>query len=206
MSDLRTIDTIADLESLYGTPPEGSLLKEIDRLTPEYTRWLTSSPFFGLATIGPEGMDCSPRGDAGQGAFVVDERTLHIPDRRGNNRLDSLRNIVRDGRVALLFLIPGVRECLRINGRAALTDDDALRRSYAVEDKLPATVIVVTIESVYSQCARAVTRSGLWDSTTWIDPSTVPTAGQMTKGARAPDFDAEAYDGALRERQARTLW
>ena len=206
MSDPRTIDTIAELEALYGTPPEGSLLKEIGRLTPEYVRWLTSSPFFALATIGPEGMDCSPRGDAGQGAFVVDDTTLHIPDRRGNNRLDSLRNIVSDGRVALLFLIPGVRECLRINGSAVLTDDEALRGRYAVEGKPPATVIVVTIESVYFQCARAVTRSGLWDASTWIDPSSVPTAGQMTKGARAPEFDAEAYDEALRERQARTLW
>lgn len=206
MADLRTIDRIEDLEALYGTPPEGSLLKEIGHLTDEYTRWLTAAPFFALASIGPEGMDCSPRGDAGQGAFVVDPKTIHIPDRRGNNRLDTLRNIVRDGRVGLLFLIPGVRECLRINGTAALTDDAGLRAAHAVEGKEPATVIVVTVESVYFQCARAVTRSQLWNPDAWIDPSTVPTAGQMTRGARAPDFDAEAYDGALRQRQAETLW
>ena len=151
-------------------------------------------------------MDCSPRGDAQQAAFVVDERTLHVPDRRGNNRMDTLRNIVRDGRVAMLFLIPGVSECLRVNGTATLTADAELRSRYAMDGKEPATVIVVSIQSVYFQCARAVKRSQLWMPDAWIDPTSVPTAGQMTKGARAPDFDAVAYDDALQERQARTLW
>lgn len=204
--DRWSVDSIEELEALYGTPPEGSLLKEISHLTAEYRRWLEAAPFFALATIGPEGMDCSPRGDAGAAVTIVDDRTLHVADRRGNNRLDSLRNIVRDGRIAMLFLLPGVTECLRVNGSARLTADPELRSRYAVDGKEPATVIVVTIETVYFQCARAVKRSRLWDPDARVDPATVPTAGQMTRGARAPDFDAESYDAALAERQARTLW
>lgn len=200
------IESVAELEKLYGAPPEGALLKEIDRLTEEYARWLTSSPFFAIASIGPEGMDCSPRGDRGQAAFIADDRTLHVPDRRGNNRMDTLRNIVRDGRVALLFLVPGASECLRINGTAIVTADAALRTQYAVDGKEPATVIVVAIESVYFQCARAVKRSELWTAHAELDLTQLPTAGQMVRGARAPDFDAEAYDSTLQERQSRTLW
>ncbi len=200
------VETIDQLDALYGQPPEGSLLKEIDHLSDEYRRWLEAAPFVALATIGPEGMDCTPRGDRDQAVFVDNERTLHLPDRRGNNRLDSLRNIVRDGRVGLLFLLPGVSECLRVNGTAVVTTDVGLRSRYAVEGKEPATVIVISVQTVYFQCARAIKRSALWDPATRTDPGLVPTAGQMTKGARASDFDAESYDAALQDRQASSLY
>ena len=117
------IEDIAALEALYGTPGEASLVKVTDRLTPEYRAWIEAAPFCALATLGPEGLDCSPRGDDGPVVQVVDARTLALPDRRGNNRLDSLRNIVEDGRVALMFMVPGANTVVRLNGRAWLTAD-----------------------------------------------------------------------------------
>lgn len=200
------ITTIAELEAHYGTPPAGAILKEVDHLSAEYRTWIEHSRFFALATAGDEGLDCSPRGDRDQAVHIVDDRTVHIPDRRGNNRLDSLRNIVRDGRLALLFFIPGVTECVRINGAAHLTADPEIRSAYAVDGKEPATVIVLQIQAVYFQCARALKRSQLWMPETWLSPDAVPTAGQMTAGAQPSDFDAESYDAALADRQARTLY
>lgn len=162
MSDPFAIDTIDGLEALYGSPRKESVRKETDHLTTEYRAWLESSPFFALATIGPDGIDCSPRGDVDRAVTVVDAYTLHIPDRRGNNRLDSLRNIVNDGRVGLLFLTPGVPECLRLNGTASLTADPELCDRYRLDGRSPATVIAVQIATVFLQSTRAVKRSGLW--------------------------------------------
>ncbi|MEM6973518.1 MAG: MSMEG_1061 family FMN-dependent PPOX-type flavoprotein [Pseudomonadota bacterium] len=198
---------IADLDALlalYGAVNPVSLAKETPGLTPAYRRWIEQAPFFALATIGPGGLDCSPRGDpAGAGLAILDDRTLAIPDRRGNNRLDSLRNIVADPRVATMFLIPGVPECLRINGRARLTTDPALMEHLAIGGKPPTTVIVLRTEAVYFQCARAILRARLWDGE---QPSeTVPSAGEMTRAA-LPNFDAEGYDIALRPRQANSLY
>lgn len=200
------ITSVDELLAHYGQPPEGAILKEVTQLSTEYRRWISQSRFFAMATVGPEGLDCSPRGDRDQAVHIVDDHTIHIPDRRGNNRLDSLRNIVRDGRLALLFFIPGITECVRINGTAVLTADETLRTRYAVDDKLPATVIVLQINAVYFQCARALKRSRLWDPDARVPLDAVPTAGQMTAGARPSDFDAEAYDAALADRQARTLY
>jgi len=200
------ITSIEALEGLYDAANLNSIAKETAALTPEYRRWLEKASFFTLATNGPGGLDCSPRGDAtGQLFRILDDRHIALPDRRGNNRIDSLRNIVTDPRVALLFLIPGIEETLRVNGRARLTTDPDLLESFTVGDKAPVTVLIVEIEAVYFQCARAIKRAKLWDAAMQLQKGDVPTAGQMTKGA-LPGFDADAYDAALPVRQQSTLW
>src|SRR6202043_1830588 len=158
------VTTMAELEAMYAQPMETSLLKELDHIGPHYRALIEASPFVTLATSGPEGLDCSPRGDAPGFVRIADERTLLIPDRRGNNRLDSLRNILHDPRVALLFLIPGCGETIRVNGRAQISTDPALIESFLVDGKAPRTVIVVSVDRVYFQCANAIVRSKLWDA------------------------------------------
>lgn len=200
------VASVDQLAALYGTVNENSLRKEARRLTPEYRRWLERAPFMAMATSGAGGLDCSPRGDrVGDLIRIVDDGTLIIPDRRGNNRLDSLRNIVADPRIGLLFLIPGIIETLRVNGRARISVEPRLLASLAVDAKPPVTAIIVDIEAVYFQCARALIRSGLWDAASRADPVEVPTAGQMTRSAN-PAFDAETYDAALRPRQLDSLY
>ena len=206
MSDHAYITSVGDLEALYGSVNPISLVKETSFLTAAYREWLEKAPFFALASVGEGGLDCSPRGDtAGQLFQIADEQTLIIPDRRGNNRLDTLKNIIGDPRVALLFLIPGINETLRINGKARLTNDANLLDQFAVAGKKPLTVIIVEIDAVYFQCARALTRSDLWNGKTQITRKDAPTAGQMTKSAFS-DFDAETYDAELVARQNRTLY
>lgn len=200
------IETIEALAALYGAANPMSLAKEADHLTTPYRTWIEAAPFFALASVGPGGLDCSPRGDGrGQVFDVLDDKTLAIPDRRGNNRLDSLRNIVADPRVALLFLIPGINEALRINGRAHLTTDPALIGRFEMEDKLPTCVIIIEIEAVYFQCARALKRAKMWDVASHRSLGDIPSAGQMAK-AVAQDFDAEGYDKALQDRQNSSLY
>lgn len=200
----HAITSIEQLEALYGATNPMSLRKETAYLTPAYRAWIERAPYFSIASIGEGGLDCSPRGDEVGSLFtVLDDRTIAFPDRRGNNRLDTLRNIVSDPRVALLFLIPGVTETVRINGRAGITTDPDLIALFDHGGKRPATVVRVTIDAVYFQCARALKRSALW-SVPDARPD-VPTAGQMTKAA-APDFDARAYDADLADRQAKTLY
>src|SRR5664279_4426382 len=145
------LTTIAELEALYGQPAEASTVKEVDRITPHYRAYIEASPFASLATSGPEGLDCSPRGDKPGFVRVHDEKTLMLPDRRGNNRIDSLRNIVRDPRVALLFLIPGSGSTLRVNARAQVSADADLLASFGIDGKAPRTVIVMTVEEIYFQ-------------------------------------------------------
>jgi uncharacterized protein len=158
---MSVVATIEELEAIYGSPGESSTVKVADRITPFYRLLVEKSPFATLATSGPEGLDCSPRGDLPGFIRIHDENTLMMPDRRGNNRIDSLRNIVRDPRVALLFLIPGSGSTLRINGRAHVSADPTLLASFRMEGKAPRTVIVVTVHEVYFQCARAILRSDL---------------------------------------------
>src|SRR3989338_5755176 len=167
---MSTLATIADLEALYGQPGETSTVKEVARITPHYSACIEASPYAALATSGPEGLDCSPRGDRPGFVRVHDEKTLMLPDRRGNNRIDSLRNIVRDPRVALLFLIPGSGTTFRVNGRARLSADPALLDSFAVDGKPPRTVTIVTVDEAYFQCARVIVRSGLWKAESHVDP------------------------------------
>ena len=151
MSDPFHITDLAALEALYGAPVEASILKEMDRIIPEYRALIEASPFLALATRGPEGLDCSPRGDGPGFVRVADEKTLLLPDRRGNNRIDSLRNIVHDTQVALLFLIPGIGETLRVDGRAAISTAPALLESFSIDGKAPRTVVVVEVETVFLQ-------------------------------------------------------
>jgi hypothetical protein len=188
------VTTMAELEAMYAQPMETSLLKEIDHIGPHYRALIEASPFCALATCGPEGLDCSPRGDAPGFVRIEDERTLMIPDRRGNNRVDTLRNIIRDPRVALLFLIPGVSETMRVNGRAAISTDPELLESFKVDGKAPRCVIVVTVERAYFQCAKAIVRSKLWDPATRVERAKLPTTGAMVAALTRGKVDAETYD------------
>ncbi|NDU99405.1 pyridoxamine 5'-phosphate oxidase family protein [Pseudoroseicyclus tamaricis] len=200
---MQVIDSIPALEALYGRPGEAALLKVTDHLTEEYRRWIAASRFTILSTVGPEGTDASPRGDDGPVVQVLDARTLALPDWRGNNRMDSLRNIVRDGRVSLMFLVPGSNNVIRVNGRAVLTDDPAMLARFDRAGTLPRTVTVITIAEVYSQCARALLRSRLW--TAGDESAGLPTVGEMLSGVKA-DFDGAAYDADWPGRAAKTMW
>jgi len=204
---MTVIDSIEALEAIYHAPPTpASTVKEAAYLTPHYRALIEASPFVALATCGPEGLDCSPRGDRPGFVRIVDDRTLAMPDRRGNNRIDSLRNIVRDPRVALLFLIPGSGTTFRVNGRASISADPALLASFAVGDHAPRTVIVVTVEVAYFQCARAVVRSRLWDPAQHVDPAALPTAGEMLAAVSDGQVGGADYDREWPERAAATLW
>lgn len=203
MSIIRTIE---ELEALYGQPGETSTVKEADRITPSYRALIEASPFAALATAGPEGLDCSPRGDAGCAVRIVDERTVMMPDRRGNNRCDSLRNIVRDPRVALLFLTPGSGTTMRLYGKAHLSVDLELLASFAVQGQAPRSVIVIQVEKVYFQCARAVVRSELWNPERHVDPASLPTPGDILAEMSQTRVGGKAYDEEWPERAARTMW
>lgn len=200
------IARLADLEALYGEVNEASRVKETDRIIPEYRGLIEASPFLTLATSGPEGLDCSPRGDGPGFVRVQDEKTLLLPDRRGNNRIDSLRNILRDPRVALLFLIPGIGETLRVNGRAAISIEPALLESFTVEGKAPRTVIVITVEALFFQCARSIIRADLWNPDRHVKKGFVPSPGAMLAALSENRVGGEAYDKALPERQRGSLY
>ena len=203
---MSVIATIEQLEAIYGFPGEASTVKVTDRITPSYRTLIEKSPFAALATSGPEGLDCSPRGDVAGFIRIHDERTLMMPDRRGNNRVDSLRNIVRDPRVALLFLIPGSGTTLRVNGRAHLSADPALLASFRMDGKAPRTVLVMTVGEIYFQCARAIVRSDLWNADKRVDPRTLPTLGQILAEMSEDRVGGEDYDRAWPERARQTLW
>lgn len=203
---MSRIETVDALNALYGQPGETSLVKELDHIIPEYAAFIEASPFVAMATAGPEGLDCSPRGDIAGFVRIHDDRTLMMPDRRGNNRVDSLANIVREGRVGLLFLVPGSGTTLRVNGRAYLDTDPDLRASFAVDGKAPRSVIVVAVEAVYFQCARAIARSDLWNADKHVDPKSLPTAGQILSAASNAKIDAAAYDTEWPERATKSMW
>jgi PPOX class probable FMN-dependent enzyme len=203
---MSIIATVQELETIYGHPNEASTVKVADRITPSYRILIDKSPFAALATCGPEGLDCSPRGDLPGFVRIHDEKTLMMPDRRGNNRVDSLRNIVRDPRVALLFLIPGAGSTLRVNGRALLSVDRELLASFAVGDKAPRSVIVMTVHEIYFQCARAIVRSDLWNPDKRVDPKTLPTPGQILADMSDNRVGGENYDKEWPERARQTLW
>ena len=204
MPDILT--TVAELEAIYGQTGETSTVKEVARITPHYRAYIEASPYAALATSGPEGLDCSPRGDKPGFVRIHDDKTLMLPDRRGNNRIDSLRNIVRDPRVALLFMIPGVGNTLRVNGRAHLSVEPALLASFAVEDKAPRSVMVMTVEAVYFQCARALVRSELWNPARHVDPRSLPSAGQILAALSQERVGGETYDREWAGRAAQTMW
>lgn len=203
---MSVIATVEQLEAIYGQPNEASTVKVADRITPQYRVLIDKSPFAALATCGPEGLDCSPRGDLPGFVRVHDEKTLIMPDRRGNNRVDSLRNIVRDPRVALLFLIPGFGSTLRVNGRAQVSVDPDLLASFRVDGKAPRTVIVMTVEEIYFQCARAIVRSDLWNPDKRVDPKTLPTPGQILADMSENRVGGESYDREWPQRARQTMW
>jgi uncharacterized protein len=203
---MSTIATIEQLEALYGHPGETSLVKEIDRIIPQYAAFIEASPFVALATSGPEGLDCSPRGDLAGFVRIRDERTLLMPDRHGNNRADSLRNIVRDPRVGLLFLVPGSGTTLRVNGRAELSIAPQLCASFTVEGKAPRSVMVIAVERVYFQCARAIVRSELWNPDRHVDPKSLPTPGKILAALSADRIGGDTYDREWPERAKKTMW
>ncbi|QEE44134.1 pyridoxamine 5'-phosphate oxidase family protein [Rhizobium sp. WL3] len=202
---MTIISSVEELKAVYGEVTEASIAKVTTSLTPAYRRMIEMSPFVALATVGPEGLDCSPRGDRGAVVRVEDENTLALPDWRGNNRIDSLLNIVRDPRVALMFLIPGSNSVMRINGRAVVSVAPDLLASFEMEGRHPRSVVVVTIDEAYFQCARAVMRAELWNAERQIEPTDLPTPGDMLKAAKA-DFDRDSYDREWPARAAKTMW
>ena len=191
------VTDVAELERIYGMPLEGPVAKEIDYVHSHYRAFIAAAPFAVLATSGPEGLDASPRGDHAGFVVVEDEKTLLLPDRRGNNRIDSMRNIVRDPRVALIFLIPGIQETLRVNGQAVISTDPGLLERFVVEGKAPRTVVVIHVESVYFQCARAMLRSKLWDPTRHVDRKSLPSLGTILADLTQARIDAAKYDSEL---------
>ncbi|GLQ11984.1 pyridoxamine 5'-phosphate oxidase [Devosia yakushimensis] len=204
---MTIIRTIEELEALY-TPAAvaASTVKVAHAMTPQYRRLIEASPFAALATVGPEGIDCSPRGDQPGFVRIHDDHTLMMPDRRGNNRIDSLRNIVRDPRVAFLFLLPGSGTTFRANGRAHLSTDPDLLESFAVDGKAPRSVIVMAIDELYFQCARAIIRSELWNPARHLDPKTLPTPGEILAAMTDNQVGGQAYDQAWPERAKQTMW
>ena len=202
---MQTIETVEELNALYGVPVEAAVIKVTAFLTREYRRMIGASPFVALATVGPEGLDCSPRGDAGQIVHIGDERTIMMPDWRGNNRVDSLSNIVRDPRVALMFLIPGSNTTMRVNGRAVVAIEPALLERFEMDGKHPRSVVVVTVDEVYCQCARALIRSDIWNPEKFADPRALPTVGDMMREIK-DGFDGAAYDRDGPGRAAKTMW
>lgn len=194
----------ADLDAIYGTPKPSSLRKVTDRLTPDYARFLAASRFCVLTTVGPEGTDGSPRGDDGAVVRVLDDRHLLLPDWHGNDRLDSIRNILRDDRVSLMFMVRGSQNVIRVNGTARLTDDADLRAELAHQGKAPRTVIVIRIAEVYFQCARAVMRAALWSGAD--DSDGLPTPGQILAASTDGAVGGPAYDAEWPGRAALTMW
>jgi PPOX class probable FMN-dependent enzyme len=200
------ITTIEELEAIYGPANPRSITKEILFLSEDYRRFVEAAPFVVIATAGPEGLDCSPKGDQPGFVRVMDDKTLAVPDRPGNNRIDNLRNIIRDPRISVLFVIPGVEETLRVNGTATITKDSDLLGLFAVGGKLPRTVILVTIGSVYFHCSKALVRSSLWDPAKFVERSKLPTAGKMLQRLSAGAIDGVAYDRDAPARTQATLY
>ena len=196
----------AELTALYGESSAGAIAKEIDHIHPHYRAMIEASPFMVLATSGPEGLDASPRGDPAGFVHVLDDKTLLIPDRRGNNRVDSLRNILRDDRVALLFLIPGVGETLRVNGRASISVDPELIGRFPYNGTLPRSVIVVRADRVYFQCPKALVRSELWNAEKQISRKALPSTGTILADITAGKVGGEQYDRDYPERLRTTIY
>jgi hypothetical protein len=200
---MTPIATTERLDQLYGAPVPASLDKVVRRITPTYRAWIGAARFVVLGTVGPEGTDTSPRGDDGPVVHIADDTTLLLPDWMGNNRLDSLRNIVRDGRVSLMFMVPGCTNVVRVNGTAIVTEDAAARARFDKSGRQPRSVIAVTVAEMYFQCAKALMRAGLW--TAGDESATVPSAGQFLQEARSVP-DAQAYDAAYPAYAAPRLW
>jgi uncharacterized protein len=200
---MQHITSIADLETLYGQVVPAALTKVVHHMTPLYRQWITQSRFVVLSTVGSGGTDGTPRGDDGPVVKIVDAQTVWLPDWRGNNRIDSLRNIVEDGRVSLMFMVPGCKNVVRVNGRAVLTADTEITDRFEQNGKHPRSVVVITIGEMYFQCAKALMRSGLWTSED--ESSQVATAGQFIAEVKT-GFDGEEYDRDYPEYAKGRMW
>jgi len=205
-SSHHIITSVDALAAIYGEPVGPAVVKEIDHVNADYRAFIEAAPFCAVATSGPGGLDCTPRGDEPGFVRVQDEKTLLIPDRRGNNRIDSLRNIVADSRISLLFLIPGCGETIRINGRAAISIDPALCESFVFAGKIPRSVIVVTVDRVYFQCAKAIVRSKLWDPAMQVDRKTLPTSGAILARISKGEIGGPEHDRTAPDRLKATLY
>lgn len=203
MKHVNNVEDIAALEAIYGVPSEAARRKVSDRLLPLHSDWIAASRFCVLSTIGPDGTDGSPRGDDGPVVTQLDVRTLLMPDWRGNNRMDSLRNIISDGRLSLMFLVPGSNTVIRVNGRGDISIDAALLARFAKDGHLPRTVIVINVAEVYLQCTRAQMRSGLWARD---DSADLPSMGDLLAEATQGAVGGGAYDAEWAERSTREIW
>ena len=200
------ITSIEALQKIYGEAHGPSIAKETDHITSHYRAFIEAAPFFALASAGPGGLDCSPRGDAPGFVRVQDEKTLLVPDRRGNNRIDTLRNILADPRVALLFLIPGCGETIRITGRATISTDPALTQSFLVDGKAPRSVLIVAVDSVFYQCAKAIVRSKLWDASRHVERKSLPSAGTILADLTDGKLGGPEHDRTAPERLKATIY
>ena len=200
------ISTMDALKALYGDLTPASTLKEIDYVHSVYARIIAESPFMTIATRGPDGLDVSPRGDPKGFVQLLDQKTLLLPERRGNNRIDTLRNIIHDPHIALLFLVPGIGETLRVNGRAQISVAPELLERFSMDGRLPKCVLVMTVDTIFFQCARALQRSKLWDARPANEPRVVPTAGEILATVTNGEFDGSTYDRELPARQKATLY
>jgi PPOX class probable FMN-dependent enzyme len=202
----HTISTPEQLDALFGEVAEASQKKEISYIHPHYQALIEASPFAILATSGSDGLDASPRGDAPGFVIVEDQHTLLLPERRGNNRVDSLRNLIVDSRVALLFLIPGIGETLRVNGSATISIQPELLTRFSVNNRQPKCVLIIKVERVFFQCARAIHRSKLWQPLNENTKPNVPSAGTILAALTDQKIDGKQYDLELPERQRTTLY
>ena len=201
MTPRRTIGDERELREVIGHPQPTVVAKIADHVNELTRQFIERSPFVCVATARPDGgLDVSPRGDPAGFVEVLDERTLLIPDRPGNRIADTLTNLLADPRIALLFLIPGVGDTFRVNGRGAIVDDPDLLTGSAVDGKVPRLGILVEVEQAYTQCSKAVIRSDLWNPERHIDRSELPRQGEILRSLTTPDFDADEYE---RERAAR---
>jgi uncharacterized protein len=206
---MTKISSLTELEALYGPPVERALWKEIEYLNEHYQQFIEASPFLIMATYGEKGLDCSPRGDPAGFVRVVDKNTILIPDRKGNNRIDSLRNIVENPKIGLIFLVPNVGETVRVSGTAEIIADPELCDTFIINGRSPRSVISVTVEKAYFQCQKAIARSKLWDPNGYVERSSLPTAGQMAKyftNKKQIEFDAEEYDRNYPEHMKKTIY
>lgn len=202
---MTLVTDIGALEAVYGQASEAALIKVSDRITNHYQRLIQASPFVAMATSGPDGLDCSPRGDSDQAVFIQDKKTHLLPDRKGNNRMDSLRNIVRNPEIALLFLIPGCNTTLRVNGTAVISIDADLLAQHAMQAKAPRSVIILSIREIYFQCARALMRADLWNPEGFRSLNDLPTPGDIMQELKN-DFDGTYYDKEWPNRAQESMW
>lgn len=203
---MKIVKSIEELEALYGEPSEPSKVKVVDHMTADYQKYIEASPFCVMATSSPAGLDCSPRGDKKGFAHIHDSRTLWIPDRRGNNRVDSLRNVLENPQVGLLFFVPGSCTTLRVNGKAEIHIDPELLSFFAVDGKCPRSIMVIGVEEVYFQCSRALLRSELWNPDLFMDSNNLPSVGTMLSNISSGELGGERYDREWKERASKTMW